>query len=56
MSTLDICDRVIVVVNGRLEAFDTAAHLQAQSGYYNYVSTLANVRSAARDVEARDST
>lgn len=34
MSTLDICDRVMVILDGRLEAFDTPEHLRAQGGYF----------------------
>jgi ATP-binding cassette subfamily B protein len=41
MSTLDICDRVMVIVDGRLVAFDTKALLQTQSSYYRHASQLA---------------
>lgn len=41
MSTLDICDRVMVIVDGRLEAFDTIALLQSKNSYYRSASTLA---------------
>ena len=41
ISTLDICDRVMVIVDGRLEAFDTIAHLKTQNSYYRYASMLA---------------
>ena len=34
MSTLSICDRVMVLVDGRIEAFDTARALGASSAYY----------------------
>ncbi|MGD0196612.1 MAG: ABC transporter ATP-binding protein [Solirubrobacteraceae bacterium] len=34
MSTLDICDRVMVILDGRLNGFDTAASLRAHNGYY----------------------
>jgi ATP-binding cassette, subfamily B, bacterial len=40
MSTLDICDRVMVIVDGRLEAFDTTALLQSKNSYYRSASTL----------------
>jgi ATP-binding cassette subfamily B protein len=40
MSTLDICDRVMVVVDGRLTAFDTLALLRAQNSYYRSASML----------------
>jgi ABC-type multidrug transport system fused ATPase/permease subunit len=38
MSTLDICDRVMVIIDGRLEAFDTATALRASSSYYRTAS------------------
>ena len=34
MSTLEICDRVMVIVDGRLEAIDTPANLRRQGGYF----------------------
>ena len=42
MSTLDICDRVMVIVDGRLEAFDTAAGLKGQNSYYRAAVALAS--------------
>jgi ABC-type multidrug transport system fused ATPase/permease subunit len=41
MSTLDICDRVMVIVDGRLVAFDTKALLARDSPYYRHASRLA---------------
>jgi ABC-type multidrug transport system fused ATPase/permease subunit len=41
MSTLEICERVMVIVDGRLEAFDAAAALKASSAYYRSASALA---------------
>ncbi|HUA74442.1 MAG TPA: ABC transporter ATP-binding protein [Solirubrobacteraceae bacterium] len=41
MSTLDICDRVMVIVDGRLVGFDTKALLQTQNTYYRHASELA---------------
>jgi ABC-type multidrug transport system fused ATPase/permease subunit len=41
MSTLDMCDRVMVIVDGHLVAFDTKARLQAQNTYYRRASALA---------------
>jgi ABC-type multidrug transport system fused ATPase/permease subunit len=41
MSTLDICDRVMVIVDGRLAAFDTKALLQRDNTYYRHASQLA---------------
>jgi ABC-type multidrug transport system fused ATPase/permease subunit len=41
MSTLDICDRVMVIVDGRLAAFDTRALLAQDNQYYRSASMLA---------------
>ena len=42
MSTLDVCDRLMVVQNGRVIAFDTHERLQADSEFYRQVTgTLA---------------
>ena len=41
MSTLDICDRVMVIVDGRLVAFDTKATLEAENAYYRSASLIA---------------
>ena len=41
MSTLDMCDRVMVIVDGRLVAFDTKARLQADNSYYRHASAIA---------------
>jgi ATP-binding cassette subfamily B protein len=41
MSTLDICDRVMVIVSGRLVAFDTKAFLQTENSYYRSASMIA---------------
>lgn len=41
MSTLDICDRVMVIIDGRLEAFDSAISLQSKSPYYRNASAIA---------------
>jgi ATP-binding cassette subfamily B protein len=40
MSTLDICDRVIVLSAGRVEAFDTAVHLRQDNSYYRHALAL----------------
>ena len=34
MSTLDICDRVMVIVDGRLDAFEPSDSLRVRSAYY----------------------
>jgi len=41
MSTLDICDRVMVILDGRLVAFDTARELRSENAYYRSASALA---------------
>jgi ATP-binding cassette subfamily B protein len=41
MSTLDICDRVMVIIDGRLAAFDTRALLAQDNQYYRSASMLA---------------
>jgi ABC-type multidrug transport system fused ATPase/permease subunit len=41
LSTLDICDRVMVIDNGSLAAFDTTELLQQNSSYYRSASLLA---------------
>jgi ATP-binding cassette, subfamily B, bacterial len=46
MSTLDICDRVIVVVDGRIEAFDSIPVLQSISPYYRSASAMAGTSGA----------
>lgn len=39
MSTLDVCDRVMVVLDGELDAFDTLALLASSNPYYRSAST-----------------
>ena len=41
MSTLDICDRVMIILDGKLAAFDTIGHLQRHNHYYRSASKLA---------------
>jgi ATP-binding cassette, subfamily B, bacterial len=41
MSTLDMCDRVMVILDGRLVAFDTRALLQESNPYYRSASAIA---------------
>ncbi len=40
ISTLDMCDRVIVIVDGHLDAFDTTAGLLRSNPYYRSASGL----------------
>jgi ABC-type multidrug transport system fused ATPase/permease subunit len=42
MSTLDICERVMVVVDGRLQAFDAADALQRSNAYYRSATELSS--------------
>jgi ATP-binding cassette subfamily B protein len=41
MSTLEMCDRVMVIVDGRLAGFDTKSVLQRDNPYYRHASQLA---------------
>jgi len=41
MSTLQMCERVMVIVDGRLEAFDAVDRLRLNSSYYRSASALA---------------
>jgi ATP-binding cassette subfamily B protein len=41
MSTLDMCDRVMVILDGHLAAFDSKASLQEQNAYYRSASMIA---------------
>ena len=43
MSTLDMCDRVMVIVDGRLVGFDTRAELRRSNQYYRNASNLTAV-------------
>jgi ATP-binding cassette subfamily B protein len=47
MSTLEICDRVMVIVDGRLAGFDTKAVLQRDNIYYRRASQLATAGHAS---------
>ncbi len=53
MSTLDICDRVMVIIDGRLVAFDTIELLAANNPYYRTASTIAAWRRAGGSVTQR---
>jgi ATP-binding cassette subfamily B protein len=41
MSTLDMCDRVMVILDGKLDAFDSIAQLERSNVYYRSASTVA---------------
>jgi ATP-binding cassette subfamily B protein len=42
MSTLDICDRVMVIIDGTLVAFDTIGFLEQHNSYYRSASKIAS--------------
>jgi ABC-type multidrug transport system fused ATPase/permease subunit len=42
MSTLDVCDRVMVIIDGQLTAFDTAAVLKRRNAYYRDALAVAS--------------
>ena len=42
MSTLDICDRVMIVLDGRLVAFDRIDVLEQESAYYRNATAIAS--------------
>jgi ABC-type multidrug transport system fused ATPase/permease subunit len=42
ISTLDICDRVMVIADGKLEAFDTIVNLKQRNAYYRDAAVLAS--------------
>jgi ATP-binding cassette subfamily B protein len=46
MSTLEMCDRVMVILDGRLAAFDTKDALQASNDYYRQASQLSMIGSS----------
>jgi ATP-binding cassette, subfamily B, bacterial len=41
MSTLDTCDRVMIILDGRMVAFDTKEYLQERDPYYRSASKIA---------------
>jgi len=41
MSTLNICDRVMIIIDGRLHGFDTIDHLKTHNAYYRTASQIA---------------
>lgn len=41
MSTLDICSRIMVIVDGRLEAFDSPGNLRIDSSYFREALSVA---------------
>jgi ATP-binding cassette, subfamily B, bacterial len=47
MSTLSICDRIMVVEAGRIAGFDTPENLQRVDGYYRVALELAGVSTSS---------
>ena len=43
MSTLEMCDRVMVIVGGRLVGFDTRGELRRSNEYFRHASNLTAV-------------
>ncbi len=52
MSTLDVCDRVMVIDEGQLAAFDTVEHLRRENAYYRSAMGLAASASAGASPRA----
>jgi ATP-binding cassette subfamily B protein len=48
MSTLNICDRVMIIIDGRMAGFDTIEQLQQHNAYYRSASQLASGTPAGR--------
>jgi ATP-binding cassette subfamily B protein len=49
ISTLDVCERVMVIVSGRLQAFDTASNLFSNSDYFRAATALSVGAASRRD-------
>jgi ABC-type multidrug transport system fused ATPase/permease subunit len=50
MSTLDICDRVMIIIEGKLAAFDTIGHLQRHNHYYRTASGLTTAETSSAEL------
>ena len=48
MSTLNICDRVMIIIDGRMAGFDTIEQLQQHNAYYRTASQLAGGAGAGK--------
>lgn len=46
MSTLDICDRILVIENGRATAFDTPVNLNRSSSFYRNAMAMSGITTA----------
>lgn len=47
MSTLEICDRILVIENGRASAFDTPANLNRSSAFYRNAMAMSGITPAS---------
>ena len=52
LSTLDVCDRLLVLRDGRIEAFGTRAELESQAGFYQ--SVMADLESTVDESGSDD--
>jgi ABC-type multidrug transport system fused ATPase/permease subunit len=44
LSTLSMCDRIMVILNGELQGFDDPASLEANNPFYSEALRLSGVR------------
>jgi ABC-type multidrug transport system fused ATPase/permease subunit len=44
LSTLDICDRIMVLIDGELKAFDTPEHLEETNDFYREALVISGMR------------
>ncbi|MBK7166913.1 MAG: ABC transporter ATP-binding protein [Candidatus Microthrix sp.] len=44
MSTLDICDRIMVIQDGQVKAFDTPAQLSNSNAFYSEALSLSGLK------------
>ena len=44
LSTLDICDRIMVIQDGRLVGFDTPSELETTNDFYREALVLSGLR------------
>jgi ABC-type multidrug transport system fused ATPase/permease subunit len=51
MSTLTICDRVMVILDGKLDAFDTLETLRDSNHYYRVASSLSTAGWESADTD-----
>jgi ABC-type multidrug transport system fused ATPase/permease subunit len=44
LSTLDLCSRILVLVDGRVQGFDAPATLERDGGFYQDALRLSGIR------------